>query len=322
MKKFIAQILVVILLVSICTISLSAFDSADSNTQVVLNPIQMFFLRHSVTNQDVSEVEAAKEVLRRIGYTEGVIQALPTDKLLGFLDLRQIVSKETYVCILPDGNIISSSQAQYEQEQASLPEISPLSTGTSEPTTNSWAKLTTYVGQSNSDRTQYSYSCLCEWLTIPFWRMEDYIAIGVTRGSISPDSVLSILTYAESDMATGKTTTKYEVKTGQNEIATEGTTAHAYFNLPNNTAMITANGTIGGLSCSGFSMMLFIEGTMSNGPYTDPMNVSSAYFHQKIKVVGNVELTAGPSGAGLSFSIAPSRHFNNIQNELEWVHSM
>lgn len=186
---------------------------------------------------------------------------------------------------------------------------------------NSLAKLQTWVMQGNTDRTSYSYSASCTWLTRPFWRMDDYIAIGVTEGSVKPESALAILTYTKTDLGTGASTDEYREKSGQNEMKVPGKHAYAFFNLPNNLASGDSNGTVSGITYTGFNMMIWLNGTMTNASHTVPMNVVSAYFHQKVVVVTSAEVSFGSSGASATLSISPRYGFSEIINNVDYTHS-
>lgn len=320
MKKFIAWLVVVVFMLSICGGSLSAMDSSCvSDMRVEMNPIQMYIAKKLLIRKGLDETEVAKSLLGQVGYPDSVIQVLSDERLIKVYNSSRIVSREEYVCIDSDGVVSEVTKEQYEAEQTAVKSVNP---GESKPTVKSWAKLTTYVMQSNTNRTEYSYSCACEWLTTPLWRMNDYIALGVTEGSIAPDSVSSILTYSENNYTTGKTQIKYQEKIGQSANTVVGRSAYCSYNLPNNMAASNPDGSVGGVVYSGFVMVLFMDGTMSNSPYTDPMNVSSAYFHQRITVLSNISLSIGSSGTGVSFSISPSIAFSKISNSLEWVHKM
>lgn len=58
--------------------------------------------------------------------------------------------------------------------------------------------------------------------------MDDYIAIGVTEGSVNPDSALSIFTYTRTDYGTGQCTDEYETKEGQSQMKVPGKYAYAF----------------------------------------------------------------------------------------------
>lgn len=266
--------------------------------------------------------ETARAILRQVGYPESIIEVMPEDKLLSVADSRRIETKEEYVCISPDGESTVSSKAQYEMEQNTSEGISELASTSSTPTEYSWAKLQTWVIQSASNRTLYSYSATCTWLTTPLWRMNDYIAIGVTQGAIDPDSTLAVFTYCEIDNDTDKTTDKWEQKAGQNEIAAPGATANTYFDLPNDLIFPDILGNIWGNTYNNFCMMIWMEGTMTNAPYTVPMNVFSAYFHQKRVIKGTVSISVTGSGLGASFAITSESKFDKIINNVSYTHSV
>ncbi len=322
-KRFTAIIVTVILLLLSLTNSLSALDAAaTANAEVAMNPMQMSLFKFSARQKGMDVYETARAILRQVGYPESIIKAMPEDKLLQVADSRRIETKEEYVYISPDGEAVSSSKEQYEAEQNMSDGISVLTTKPSTPTEYSWAKLQTWVMQGNTDRTSYSYSAGCTWLTTPFWRMDDYIAVGVTAGSVNPDSTLAILTYTRTDFGAERSTDESEVKSGQNQIEVPGACANTYFNLPNDTASGNSEGTVSGITFRDFYMMIWLEGTMTNSPYTVPMNIISAYFHKIVAINVNAEVTVSGSGVGASFSISPKLHFNRIINNVEYKHSM
>lgn len=318
-KRVIAISVTVILLLLSLTSSLSALDAAvTADAEVAMNPLQISVFKFSARRKGLDTCETARAILQQIGYPESIINVMPEDKLLQVVDSRWIETKEEYVCISPDGEAVSSSKAQYEAEQNASKGISVLTTKPSTPTENSWAKLQTWVMQGNTDRTSYSYSASCTWLTRPIWRMDDYIAIGVTQGSVNPDSSLSVFTYTRTDLGTGASTDEYRTKTGQNEIPVPGTYAYAFFNLPDNLASGNADGTVSGIIYTGFSMMIWLNGTMTNASSTVPMNVVSAYFHKVIAI----DISAEVSLNGAALSISPKGMFNKIINNVEYTHSM
>lgn len=196
-----------------------------------MNPMQMSFLKLSARRKGMDAYETARAILRQVGYPESIIKAMPEDKLLQVADSRRIEAKEEHVCISPEGEAVSASRAQYETEQNASKGISVLTTKPSTPTENSWAKLQTWVMQRNSDRTSYAYSAGYTWLTTPFWRMDDYIAVGVTEGSVTPESALAILAYTRTDFGAESSTEEAEVKSGQNQIEVPGKYANTFFDL-------------------------------------------------------------------------------------------
>lgn len=321
-KRITAILVTVILLLLSLTSSLSALDaSVTADAEVAMNPMQMSVFKFSARRKGMDIYETARAIMRQVGYPESIIKVMPEDKLLQVAESRRIETKAEYVCITPDGEVISSSKEQYEVEQQSAG-ISVLATKPSTPTEKDWAKLQTWVMQENTDRTSYSYSAGCTWLTTPFWRMDDYIAVGVTEGSVKPDSAFSILTYTRTDYGTGRFTDESEVKTGQNQMTVPGKYAYAFFNLPNDTASGNADGTANGIIFREFSMMIWLGGTMTNASHTVPMNVISAYFHKMIALDANIEVSVGGSGMGASFSISPKSWFNKIINNVDYTHSM
>lgn len=322
-KRITATMVTVILLLLSLTSSLSALDaSMTADAEVAVNPMQMSVFKFSARRKGMDIYETARAIMRQVGYPESIIKVMPEDKLLQVAESRQIETKAEYVCITPDGEVISSSRAEYEAEANMSEGVSVLATKPSTPTENSWAKLQTWVMQNNKERTKYSYSATCTWLTTPFWRMDDYIAIGVTEGSVKPDSALSILTYTRTDFGTGRFTDEAEVKEGQNQMKVPGRYAYAFFNLPNDTASGNADGTVNGITFRGFSMMIWLEGTMTNASHTVPMNVISAYFHKIVALDKKIEVSVSGSGLGASFSISPKLWFNDIINNVDYTHSM
>ena len=318
-KRVIAISVTVILLLLSLTSSLSALDAAvTADAEVAMNPMQMSFFKPSARRKGMDAYETARAILRQVGYPESIIKAMPEDKLLQVADSRRIEAKEEYVCISPDGEAVSASRAQYEMEQNASKGISVLTTKPSTPTENSWAKLQTWVMQRNSDRTSYAYSAGCTWLTTPFWRMDDYIAVGVTEGSVTPESALAILAYTRTDFGAESSTEEAEVKSGQNQIEVPGKYANTFFDLPNDTASGNADGTVSGLYFRDFYMMIWLDGTMTNASHTVPMNVVSAYFHKVIAI----DISAEVSLNGAALSISPKRMFNKIINNVEYTHSM
>lgn len=322
-KKVIAILITVILLLLSLTSSLSALDtSVAADAEVAMNPLQMSVFKLSARRKGMDTYETARAVLRQVGYPESIIEVMPEDKLLSVADSRRIETKEEYVCISPDGESTVSSKAQYEMEQNTSEGISELASTSSTPTENSWAKLQTWVMQSNSDRTSYAYSATCTWLTTPFWRMNDYIAVGVTQGAVDPNSTLSVFTYTRTDFANETSTDAYETKSGQNEITILGTTANTFFNLPNDAVAGNSDGTVSGVTFRNFVMMIWMNGIMTDASFTVPMNVFSAYFHQKIVVNKDITVSISGSGVGISFSISPEGRFNAIRNSLIYTHSI
>lgn len=296
--------------------------SVTEDAEVVMNPVQMSIFKFSLHQKGMDIYETARAIMRQVGYPESIIKVMPEDKLLQVAESRRIETKAEYVRITPDGEVISSSEEQFEAEQNANDGISLLTTKPSEPTEYSWAKLQTWVMQNNTDRTSYSYSASCTWKTTPFWRMDDYIAIGVTEGSVNPDSALSIFTYTRTDYGTGQCTDEYETKEGQSQMKVPGKYAYAFFNLPNDTVSGNIEGTVNGITFRGFSMMIWLEGTMTNASHTVPMNVISAYFHKIIALDANIAVSVSGSGMGASFSISPKVWFNDIINNVSYTHSM
>lgn len=320
-KRVIAISVTVILLLLSLTSSLSALDmSVTADTEVAMNPLQMSVFKFSARQKGMDVYETARAILRQVGYPESIIKAMPEDKLLQVADSRRIETKEEYVYISPDGEAVSSSKEQYEAEQNMSDGISVLTTKPSTPTEYSWAKLQTWVMQGNTERTSYSYSAECTWLTRPFWRMDDYIAVGVTEGSVKAESALSIFTYTRTDLGTGASTDEYRTKSGQSEMKVPGKYAYAFFNLPNNLASGGSDGSVSRIIYTGFHMMIWLDGTMTNASHTVPMNVVSAYFHQKVVVVASVDVSFGGSGLGASLSISPRYGFNDIINNVDYEH--
>lgn len=321
-KRMTAITVTGILLLLSLTRSLSALDVPETvNAEVAMNPLQMSVFKASARQKGMDVYETARAILRQVGYPEGIIQAMPADKLLQVADSRRIETKEEYVCISP-GGVTASSKAQYEAERNISDGSSGFTANSGTPSGHSWAKLQTWVMQGESNRTAYSYSAGCTWLTTPVLRMQDYIALGVTAGSVNPDSTLAILTYKQTDNGTGRTTQKVESKSGQNQIEVPGTTANAFFNLPNDMLLPDVLGHIWGNQYTDFSMMLWLDGTMTNAPVTIPMYVVSAYFHQTIATVSSAEIVFGDSGTGASFSVSPKYSFHKIINNLEYMHSI
>ncbi len=322
-KRFIAIIVTVILLLLSLTSSLSALDaSATANAEVAMNPMQMSLFKFSARQKGMDVYETARAILRQVGYPESIIKAMPEDKLLQVADSRRIETKEEYVCISPDGEVISKSREEYEIAKKNLSDIALLEQETSSTTTLKWATLTTYVMQSKVNRTQYAYSATCVWLTTPFWRMNDYITIGTMAGAVDGNSVTAALTYTEVDHDTHKTTDRYVEKLGQSQIEVEGTTANCYFDLPNNTVVSDKYGGLTGIEYQNFIMFIYIQGEMTDDSSSVPFNVGSAYFHQILKVTSNATINVNAVGAGLSFSIKPAISFNKISNSMKWTHRM
>ena len=148
--------------------------------------------------------------------------------------------------------------------------------------------------------------------------MDDYIAVGVTEGSVTPESALAILAYTRTDFGAESSTEEAEVKSGQNQIEVPGKYANTFFDLPNDTASGNADGTVSGLYFRDFYMMIWLDGTMTNASHTVPVNVVSAYFHKVIAI----DISAEVSLNGAALSISPKRMFNKIINNVEYTHSM
>ncbi len=322
-SRFLAVSVMIVMLLMICTSSLSALEVAMvQDAEVEMNPMQLSVFKFSAHRKGMDACETAKAILRQVGYPENIIQALPEEKLLKVADSRRIESKEEYVCIQPNGEVISATREQFEADGLNSLAVSPLDTGESAPTTTGWAKLTTYIMQSNSNRTQYSYSATCVWLTTPFWRMNDYISIGVTEGSVDSNSVSAILSYTEVNHDTNTTTDRYMEKSGEGPIEIAGTTANCYFDLPNNSVISEQFGKLNGVEYKNFAMFIFINGEMTDASFSVPFNVGSAYFHQTFGITGDVTISVSTAGAGISFSIKPALCFNKITNSMKWTHKM
>lgn len=316
-KKILIWILLVIMLLLTCTSPIAALDeNTVKDMTVAMNSMQLSLFKRTSALKGMDNLEIAKSILRKIGYSENIIQSLPSEQLLQILNSNRIEFTEDYICIQSDGNIIYTTKEQYEQSTSQ--NVSIQSSGESTPTEKSWAKLTTYVYQSNSNRTEYLFSCSCDWLTTPIFRMNDHIAIGITEGALTSDSSLAVLAYTKTDYKTGHSTDCSEQKSGQNEITVANKTTTCSFNLPNNITSTDSTGKVVGTSYTKFSMALFINGTLTNSPYTVPFNVCSAYFHQKIVIMGQASISFGISN--ISFSISPKYAFNAIVNSLEWIH--
>jgi len=322
MKKAISVCSIFVLIISVCTSWALAFDASEvDGADVVINPLQMESLKLTMSQNSFNEEDIAKEILERIGISEAIISSIPDEKLLQIYDSRKVEKSEIYICLSEDGDVKEFSKTDFEKEfSKGIKEVAEKNYE-STPTQNSWAKLATYAIQSNSDKTSYLYMAGCEWLTSPLVRMDDYIAIASTEGSIDPESALSLMSYAKVDYTTGTTTNVNVEKKYPDGIVSFGRLAYSSFNLLNNRTS-SSNGQVTGVSYQSFAMLIMINAKQINASISLPFNVSSAYFHKTIKTITNVGVSAGTDGLSGNITIKPSICFSRISNSLQVIHNV
>ncbi len=317
MKKCISCFALVVLLLSIFTNNIFALDSSTmTRDSICIEPIQMVLYKWSLKRDGLSEIDIAKAILTRLDYPKSIIQAMSEEKLLKIANSRFIETKEEYVCIHPDGATVTSTKAQYEAERTTLPEASVLRIE-DEISENSWVRLQTSIWQNDTNKTDFSFLVVCTWLTNPIQHLTDQIALATTEGSLTPDSVWSLLTYQEFDYKTGQQTAKYSEKIGQSQITVIGRLTYSSLPLPANYYNVSSIGEAYGKRYTDFCAALWIDGHQYS---TDAMtfNLGSAYFHQIISF-GSPSLSVG---GGASISISPQLNYSKIHCTVEFQHEI
>jgi len=311
MKKLLANLLVIVMLVSVAIpVSASSLDA-----EAELNSYQLAFIR--LTSKGESEKETAEKILSTVGMPQEQIDNISEDKLSEIALATSIVKTTEYCLIDADDNETVLTEEEYLSELEKLENPSG-TVSTNElhySGTDSLFVKNLYIYETlNAPKGTYGIIGTFEWKNL----------IGKYRGeeilSLSGESLVF-------DLSSFLLTVSLNYKVVQNSKTTEDTKTENFtisnyekiwgyanavacaYNLPND-----ALGTTSMLSYLNGGFMMFCSARVSNPDLKTVFNVYCNYFHQKVGV-GSAGVSVSAKGA--SVSVSPKAFYSKSPYQIQ-----